>query len=409
MKIDPDANRWFALEVDLEYPANIHNLHNDYPLAVEKKCVSEEDLSPYNQTFLKNLGEKYKSVEKLIPDLKDKSHYVCSLKNLQFYVKQGLILKKIHKVLTGIQAAWMEPFITFNTIKRTAATSKFEKDFFKLMNNSCYGKLIEDVRKRRRVVAILNGARATRITKKPQVSDFHILDEDITLIQAIPRIATLNKPIAAGFQVLESAKLLMADWWYCKLKPKYGDGIKLLMSDTDSFLYHVKTEDVYKDMIDMKADMDMSEYPKGACISTSEGLLPLYDAVNKKTIGKMSDEKPGEIISEVVALKPKMYSIKAQSYWYPSRDPYPTTKRAKGIPKVAQKRISFEDYQNILTTSTTSTTKFRSIRSVKHVNKTLEFKKRCLSAFDDKKFILDDGIATLSYGHFNIPPLTQDI
>ena len=405
MKIDPDANRWFALEVDLEYPTELHNLHNDYPLAVEKRCVLKEELSPYNQAFLKNLGEKHHSVEKLIPDLKDKSNYVCSLKNLQFYVKQGLRLKKIHKVLTATQAAWMEPFITFNTLKRTAATSKFEKDFFKLMNNSCYGKLIEDIRKRMRVTAILNGARATRLTKKPQVSGFHILDEEVTLLQSIPRIATLNKPIAAGFQVLESAKLLMADWWYCKLKPKYGDGIKLLMSDTDSFLYQVKTEDIYKDMIEMKEDMDMSEYPKGACIKTSEGLLPLYDGINKKVIGKMSDEKPGDIISEVVALKPKMYSIKTQSYWYPSIDPYPTTKRAKGIPKVAQKRMTFDDYLHILKTSSTSTTKFRSIRSIKHVNKTLEFKKRALSAFDDKKFILDDGICTLSYGHFKIPLL----
>ena len=82
----------------------------------------------------------------------------------------------------------------------------------------------------------------------------------------------------------------------------------------------------------------------------------------------MSDERPGEIISEVVALKPKMYVVKAQSYWYPSRDPYPITKKAKGIPKVAQKRIRFADYLHILKTSTTSTTKFRSIRSVKHVN-----------------------------------------
>ena len=402
MKINADGDRWFALEVDLEYPPELHDKHNDFPLAVEKKCVPTDDLSSYNKLFLQRLGEKHTSVEKLVPDLKDKYNYVCSLKNLQFYVNHGLKLKKIHKVLTGNQATWMKPFIEFNTRMRAAATSKFEKDFFKLMNNSCYGKLIEDIRKRRRVTAITSEIRAKRLVKKPQISDFQILDDDVTLIQAIPKVATLNKPIAAGFQVLESAKLLMAEWWYDKLKPRYGKGIKLIMSDTDSFLYIVKTEDVYKDLIDMKEDMDMSEYPKGACIRTSEGMIPLHDPSNKKIVGKMGDEKPGEIISEVVALKPKMYSVKSQSYWYPSTNPHPISKRAKGIPKVAQKRITHDDYLHILKTSSTSTTSFRSIRSVKHVNKTLEFKKRALSAFDDKKYILNDGLFTLSYGHFRI-------
>jgi len=116
----------------------------------------------------------------------------------------------------------------------------------------------------------------------------------------------------------------------------------------------------------------------------------------------MGDERPGEIISEVVALKPKMYSVKSQAYWFPSTNPHSTSSRAKGIPKAAKKHVSHQDFKDVLEGGATTTATFRSIRSVRHCNKTLEQSKRALSSFDDKKYILPDGVHTLSYGHFKI-------
>ena len=90
---DADGDTCFILEIDLAYPATIHDAHNDYPLAVEAKIIQDDQLSPYNKQFLKQNKEKFKPTRKLCPDLTDKNHYVCSLKNLQFFVQQGLISK----------------------------------------------------------------------------------------------------------------------------------------------------------------------------------------------------------------------------------------------------------------------------------------------------------------------------
>ena len=116
----------------------------------------------------------------------------------------------------------------------------------------------------------------------------------------------------------------------------------------------------------------------------------------------MSDERPGEIVSEVVALKPKMYSIQTQPYWFPTTNVVNEASRAKGVPGSAKRKLTHSDYQQVLDDCGTSTATFRAIRSVNHVNKTIEIKKRALSAQDDKKFILSNGIETLSYGHYNI-------
>ena len=92
MKIDSEGQKCYVLECDLKYSADIHDLHNDYPLAVESKLINEEDLSPYNKQFLEQHKEKFTPSRKLCPDLRDKLKYVCSLKNLQLYLRQGLVL-----------------------------------------------------------------------------------------------------------------------------------------------------------------------------------------------------------------------------------------------------------------------------------------------------------------------------
>jgi len=110
------SDKGYILEVDLEYPVELHDNHNEYPLAVEH----------FNM--------------KLCPNLFNKKNYIVYIKNLEFYIKNGLVLTKIHRVLEFDEKAWLEPYINFNAQKRKVATSKFEKDFYKLMNNAVYGK-----------------------------------------------------------------------------------------------------------------------------------------------------------------------------------------------------------------------------------------------------------------------------
>ena len=138
-----DSSKGIILEVDLEYPEKLHNHHNDYPLAAEKIKVAKSMLSPYGE----NIREKYNisigQVHKLIPTLSNKEKYVVHYRNLQLYQDLGLKIKKIHRVLEFNQSSWLKEYIDFNTQKRTNAKNSFEKDFFKLMNNSVFGKTME--------------------------------------------------------------------------------------------------------------------------------------------------------------------------------------------------------------------------------------------------------------------------
>ena len=131
-----DATNGYIFEVDLEYPASLHRQHNDYPLAPEKMKVSKEQMSPYQQRLINELGITSFETEKLVPTLMDKSRYVLHYRNLQLYLSLGLRIVKVHKVSQFNQSPWMQPYIEKNTHLRTTATNDFEKDFYKLMNNA---------------------------------------------------------------------------------------------------------------------------------------------------------------------------------------------------------------------------------------------------------------------------------
>ena len=120
------------------------------------------------------------------------------------------------------------------------------------MNNAVYGKTIEDIRKRSKVDIVKDQKRAKKLIAKPQFKGFQILDEDVTIVQSTKSKIILNKPIAVGFMVLENAKYVMNHFWYEVLKVKYEDQIKLLLSDTDSFIYAVNTEDAYHDLYNLR-------------------------------------------------------------------------------------------------------------------------------------------------------------
>ena len=155
------------LEVDLEYPQELHDLHNDYPLAPEKMVVPEEMLSKYSREILDREGMSIGKVEKLIPNLRDKNRYVIHHQNLNLYLRLGLNLKKIHRALEFSQSNWLEPYIAFNTQKRTEAKNAFEKDFFKLMNNSVFGKTMENLRKRSNIQLVTDPDRMLRLATRP--------------------------------------------------------------------------------------------------------------------------------------------------------------------------------------------------------------------------------------------------
>ena len=200
------SKKGLILEVDLEYPQELHSLHNDYPLASEKLTVTEEMISPYCKELKKAKGISCGRVQKLVPNLSDKEKYVLHWRNLKQYLSLGLKLKKIHRALEFTQKPWMESYIRFNTDKRKLAKNSFEKDFFKLMNNSVFGKTMENLRKRSNIHLVSDVQFLQSYTSKPTYVSSKIFSKNLVGVQTIRETLFLNKPSYVGFSVLELSK-----------------------------------------------------------------------------------------------------------------------------------------------------------------------------------------------------------
>ena len=208
-------------------------------------------------------------------------------------------LTKIPKVLKLKQSDWMKIYINFNTKKRTKNTTKLEKDFFKLMINSVYGKTMENLRNRISVKIVNNEKHFLKHVSKPTFISRKIFDKNYVATHEIKPILTLNKPICVVFTVLEFSKWLMYDTHYNFIKKHfYGE---LLFTDTDSLTDEIKSEDVYEESFRHKHLFDLSNYPKHS---------KFLDPVNEKVIDKMKDVCQGKINDEFLGLKSKMFSIK---------------------------------------------------------------------------------------------------
>ena len=379
-----DTRKGVVLEVDLEYPEELHDLHNDYPLAPEKILITDDMLSKYCKDLKDSENISSGRVHKLVPNLRNKEKYVLHYRNLQLYLSLGMKLKKIHRVLEFTQRPWMKRYIDFNTEKRTMAKNSFEKDFFKLMNNSVFGKTMENLRKRSNIKLETDHEHLLKLTRQPTYVSSKIFDENLVGVQMKKACLFLGKPSYVGFSILDMSKTLMYEFHYNYIRKKYPDA-KLLFTDTDSLFYHIKAEDIYSDFYKDKDLFDNSDYPKSS---------KFHFAENKKVIGKFKDETAGDTITEFVGLKSKMYSYKTENK---------ENKTAKGVKKnVIKSELSLSDYLNTLQKCNTMRHKMRTIRSEHHQISSYQINKVSLSPFDDKRYILDDGISSYAYGNHKI-------
>ena len=193
-------------EVDLECPKDLRELHNDYTLAPEKLTVTNDILSNYCKSIADKYEMKVGDVKKLIPNLGNKTKYVLHYRNLQLYLSLRMKLTKIHRVLKFKQSDWMKKYIDFNTKKRKNATNDFEKDFFKLMINSVYGKTMENLRKRINVRFVNNKKDFLKYTSKPTYVTHKLFNKNLAAMHEIKPVLIHNKPIYVGFIVLDLSK-----------------------------------------------------------------------------------------------------------------------------------------------------------------------------------------------------------
>jgi hypothetical protein len=388
--LNTSENEGYILEVDMEYPAELHDTHNDFPLAVESMQIKNSMLTEWTKNQQKLLGLKENKTNKLCATFTNKEKYVLHSRNLQYYLEKGMRLTAIHRIIRFDQKPWLKEYIDVNTQLRKKAKTDFEKDLYKLLNNAVFGKTMENVRGRIEYEIVQSPKRARTITQSPKFKTFTIINEDMTGVQSHKAETHFNKPIYCGLAILDLSKLHMYRFHYEHMKPKYGDNIKLLAQDTDSLIYHIKTDDLYQDMSANKDQYDFGSYPKDHF---------LYDPTNNKVQGKFKDETSGIPIAEFVGLAPKMYSIKL--------DTGKVKGTAKGVKKTYYKNhITHDDYLRCITSSKLEdmrqTAKFLNFRSIGHKIGTYEINKYSLSNYDNKRAILEDGVSSLAYGHYRL-------
>ena len=297
-------------------------------------------------------------------------------RNLQLYLSLGIKLTKIYRVLKFKQSDWIKKYINFNTKKWTNAADSFEKDFLKFMINSVYGKTMESLRKRINARLVNNEKDLLKCTSRPTHITDKIFGKNYAAIHEIKPVLMLNKPIYVGFTVLELSKWLMYDFHYRFIKKHFDS--ELLFTDTDSLTYEIESKDVYEELCKHKHLFDFSNYPKDS---------KFFDQANKKVIGKMKDESEGKIIGEFVGLKSKMYSMKNIDG--------KESNTAKGVNIASE----FNEFKETLFNKRIIRHKLRRIQSKKHKMGIYEINKISLLCFDDKRFVLNDGIHTPAYFH----------
>ena len=238
------------------------------------------DSDEINEEFIKNYNEN------------DNKGYI-----LQVDVRYPKRLHELHSDL---------PFLSermkidkCDTELRKAAKNDFEKDLFKLMNNSVFGKTMENKRKHKDIKLVTPDKKRSKLVSEPNYHTINLFSEDLSIIEMKKTKVKMNKPIYLGLPILEISKILMYKFWYDYMKPKYGNDVKLCYMDTDSFIMNIKTNDFYEDIAnDVENRFDTSNY---------EVNRPLPMGKNKKIIGLMKDGLGGKVITEFVTLRPKTY------------------------------------------------------------------------------------------------------
>lgn len=242
------------------------------------------------------------------------------------------------------------------------------------MNNSVYGKTLKNVRDRMNIKLVNDSKKLLKAIAKPSFHAYKVFNPDLVGVHSKKNSIKLNRPIYTGFSILEISKTLIYRFHYDSILKKYPQKVSLLFTDTDSLCYEIYTDDIYDDLIRDSHEYDTSDYP-----STHKS----FNLKNKKVLGKMKDEMAGEPIVEFVGLRSKMYSILINTH--------EGKKRAKGVQKqIVKNLLKHEDYKNVLFYEDIIIASAKKIASLNHHLYTVNERKVALSAYDDKRYVLEN-------------------
>ena len=385
MSIDPLGTTGYALEVDVKIKDEFHNMLNDYPILPSKLEITPDIISPYSKNMRSRLGMKecFKGL-KLAPNFYEKKRYIVALPNLQYYISKGAVVTHVHTVVSFKQQAWLKPYIDLLTDQRRNADNEAERFRVKTEACACYGKFIQNVRRYTNSLLITSEREHKFQTTKAEFQGFQTFSRHLALLELRPKQVVLDRPVYAGFAVLEASKLHMYRMFYDIIRIKWPNA-RLLLTDTDSFLIQTYTESFTEDLKDIEEHFDFSTLPPEH---------ELYSEVNRLVPGKFKSEVGGREVAHLIALRSKMYSMVIIGGTRKSA--------AAGVAREVAERIQHEEYISAKRSITRSRADQVHMRSKKHDIYIININKTTLSAYDDKRYLLDDGTCTLAYGHHDI-------
>jgi len=282
----------------------------------------------------------------------------------------------------------MKPYIDFNTKLRQGACNDFEKDLFELMNNACFGETMENVKLRKNIELVSNARKFLKLIAKPQLKSFKILNENTVLVNRVKETVLLDKPIYAGFCLLEWSKVLMYEFHYDVIVNMYGDNSRSLFTDTDSLCYHFQTDDVYLDMLALRDSwLGTSAFPKDHV---------LYSETNKKSTWLHNIWGKWGCIYKVHWIARE--SIFPGKLWPSSLEDDSERCQNNSI----NQHVKHDIFLKTLLDRKCTYAQFINIRSRSHKIESVAFHRVCLSAYDDKRHVIDDGVSSLAYGHISL-------
>ena len=367
--LDENGDIGYIFEVDLEYPEELHDKHVDLPFCCENQVPPQ-------------LGSKH---PKLLTTLEHKRKYTIHYVALKQALKHGLKLLALRRGIRFHQRPYLREFIELNArLRQEAKGNEFHQSLLKLCSNACYGKFLENPLKRKKMLLASTEQRMAKLIRRADFLDRKIFDQKLAVVELHKKTVKFDRPGIVGFSILDLSKVHMYQFHYEEMLKRYPrENVHIVYMDTDSFIYSVKTPDLYADLRLNLNIFDTSNYPKDH---------PCFSDKNYKVMGTFKDETGGDPIVEVVAIRAKLYLYRTASK---------TDKRAKGVQKsVVQKSIGLDDFIDGIYQNKDAYRDARTITSKKHEIYTVQSRKKAICSYDDKRFILQGNVVSLPFGHY---------
>lgn len=412
-----------AITLDLEYPEILHDDHQDLPLLISHMNITIDDLSPLQQEILKCQGKLSSNVsigKRLTMNLYDKSEYTVYYKVLKYYLKLGIKIKHVHSIFKFKEKAYFKDYIESNISKRLATKIEFLIMLYKLLNNSCAGKVMQQEDKYVSVDIALSKQKAIKLLSRPGLKNFYKLNDYASLFTFLRLTKAKRYLFYVGWTVLQIAKMRIYEAWHDGFHREFGQDATLLYEDTDSLIIEIRDDkNEYLDrMKNLQWLFDFSNFPEDH---------KLYSTINAGKIGVLKYVQPKKCILEFCGTSSKQYSVFRVGHKtkeeeirlglprvqkFDKREEMP--RKSKGLPKRIVRALRHQNYVNAVTNTNLLNVngvrktyllkrhKFCTIRSKRHLLSTVLVNKIGLNPMDCKRWLKSCGILTLPHGHYSI-------